>query len=120
MSENTNLNNNANGGNNQSNNGEQQKDAKKEFFLVRWVKKGWEAGGKFVDAVKEHPVTAGVLAGLGVVAGSAGTYAAMNAMKPKMPEPVGMPQPQIEGEFKEDEEQTEESTNADYVDVPGE
>lgn len=120
MSENTNLNNpNANGGNNQGN-GEQQKDGKRPFFLVRWIKRGVEAGKEFVDTVKEHPVTAGVLTALGIAAGGAGTYAVMNAARPKMPEQVCMPQPQIEGEFKEDEEQTEESPNADYVDVPGE
>ena len=110
------VNDGANPGGNQ--NGEQKTE--KGFFVVRWAKKAWNAGKEFVDEVKDHPVIAGILAFTGAAAGGAATYAVMKHNQPVIPEPVYNP-PMIEGELKDEQEETnetEESPNADYVDVP--
>lgn len=109
-----------NNGANTNGNQDGEQKTKKEFFLVRWGKKAWNAGKEFVDEVKDHPVIAGILAFGGAAAGGAATYAVLKRNQPVMPDPV-YAQPMIEGELKdeEQEEKTEEETpNADYVDVP--
>ena len=116
---NANLNPDNNGANTNGNQDGEQK-TKKGFFLVRWGKKAWNAGKEFVDEVKDHPVIAGILAFGGAAAGGAATYAVLKHNQPVMPDPVYAP-PMIEGELKDEQEETtetEESPNADYVDVP--
>lgn len=109
-----------NNGANTNGNQDGEQKTKKEFALKRWLKKGWNAGKTFVGNIKDHPITAGILAFTGATVGGAVTYEILKRNQPVMPDPVYAP-PMIEGELKdeEQEEKTEEETpNADYVDVP--